>query len=217
MAEVKNNNQKVPLILVPIAEGSEDLETVTIIDVLRRTEKVNLIVASIGDKDIITGSRGTKFCPDSKISKVSDLKFDLIAIPGGAKGAENCGQDQYLNQIIQNSLSDNSSTIVSAVCAAPAHVLASNKYLNNMKATCYPGDKFKDIFKKNNADWIDQQVVISKHAKNGNYIVTSQGPGTSMLFALSLVELLFDFETANKIAKGMLFHYPNDVIKKFSV
>ncbi len=100
MSEEKQQNG--PNVLVCITDGSEDLEAVTIIDVLRRTQTLNVTVASIGGKLQITASRGTKMVGDFTIEQVSkqQTKFDMICLPGGMPGATNLGNDPTLKSLI---------------------------------------------------------------------------------------------------------------------
>jgi 4-methyl-5(b-hydroxyethyl)-thiazole monophosphate biosynthesis len=175
-------------VLVAIADGIEELEAVTIIDVLRRA-KADVTVASVGSKKI-TASRGVKLEADALISECADNIYDLIALPGGMPGAENLRDSNELTKILKAQAQ--SPRYYAAICASPAVVLQHHGLLLNKKATCYPS-------------MLSQltNVADGKVAVDGNCI-TSQGPGTALQFALKLVELLFGKEKSNQIAQAML-------------
>ena len=177
-------------VLVPIADGTEEIEAVTIIDVLRRAG-ANVIVASVGELQIIA-SRGVKIVADKLISECIDEQFDLIALPGGIPGAENLRDSDELRQLLL--MQNDSSNWLAAICAAPAVVLEYHGLLSNRLATCHPG--FRD--KLTNKEKIDQRVVI-----DGN-CVTSQGPGTALEFALQLVAILYGEEKSREVAEPMI-------------
>lgn len=175
-------------VLVPIANGNEEIEVITIVDILRRAN-VGVRVASIEDREI-TGANGIKIVADSDfVDEVVD-DYDAIILPGGTEGAkryvEHTSLTRALKEFHQKDL------LVAAICASPALVLAPLGLLKDKKATCYPS--FKDKI----ANYVDQPYV-----EDGN-VVTSQGPGTAMAFALHLVKILASETTANQIKSGVL-------------
>lgn len=178
-------------VLVPIADGVEDIETVTIIDVLRRA-KANVIVASIHAKLDIIAARHTNIVADKLLSECLDLQFELIALPGGLPGAENFRDCESLIQLLKTQ--KESGALYGAICASPAYVLETHGLLQDIAATCYPA--FHDQLK--NKSKINARVVVSQNC------ITSQGPGTTLEFALALVELLFDKSLREQIAEQML-------------
>lgn len=175
-------------VLVAIADGIEELEAVTIIDVLRRA-KADVTVASAGSKQV-TASRDVKLVADALVSDCADNVYDLIALPGGMPGAENLRDSNELTGLLKAQAQ--SPRYYAAICASPAVVLQHHRLLDNKKATCYPSmlSQLSD-------------VAEGKVAVDGNCI-TSQGPGTALQFALKLVELLFGKEKSNEIAQAML-------------
>jgi 4-methyl-5(b-hydroxyethyl)-thiazole monophosphate biosynthesis len=173
-------------VLVPIADGTEELEAVTIIDCLRRA-KADVTVASVSQKQI-TASRGVRLVADVLISDCANQAYDLIALPGGAKGAENLRDNAELIGMLKQQVA--SGRLYAAICAAPAVVLEHHGLLKNKKATCYPA------FKLSNS--VDAKVVV-----DGNCI-TSKGPGTAIDFSLKLIELLFNKEISKQVAADML-------------
>eukprot|EP00485_Elphidium_margaritaceum_P020649 CAMPEP_0202713464 /NCGR_PEP_ID=MMETSP1385-20130828/54499_1 /ASSEMBLY_ACC=CAM_ASM_000861 /TAXON_ID=933848 /ORGANISM="Elphidium margaritaceum" /LENGTH=220 /DNA_ID=CAMNT_0049373821 /DNA_START=18 /DNA_END=680 /DNA_ORIENTATION=- len=214
MAAPKQSNK--PNIVVFIADGSEDVETVTVIDVLRRTQNVNLIVATVGGKSQITASRETKIVGDSTLEDVLKMnkKFDMAVLPGGMPGATNLYNDKKLIQFISDNLS-NPKFILAAICASPAVVLSQSGLLKNLPATCYPAAKFKQLLKENGVQYKTDRVVIAESASK-SLIVTSQGPGTALEFSFVLVQLLFGYKAANTIANAMLVLFDTKYEKQIS-
>ncbi|MGH8441968.1 MAG: DJ-1 family glyoxalase III [Nevskiaceae bacterium] len=175
--------------LVPVANGVEDIETVTIIDVLRRAQ-AEVIVASVERETTITCARGVKIIADTTINDIKKETFDLIAVPGGSAGAAALGKNRALVEMIKANRSTR--RWYAAICAAPALVLAQNDLLEGKRATCYPS--FKDQLPR----YIEAPVVVDGHC------ITSQGPGTALAFALKLVELTMGEEKSRKIAESMI-------------
>jgi protein deglycase len=176
-------------VLVPIADGTEEIEAVCIIDTLRRAS-AEVTVASVSGKLQITASRGVKLVADVLIADCSDKVYDLIALPGGMPGATNLRDSKELAKILKHQ--QQQGRLYSAICASPAVVLEHHGLIGDRKATCYPSF-VKEL--KNPADL--------RVAADGT-LVTSQGPGTAIEFALKLIELLFDKAKAAEIAKAML-------------
>jgi 4-methyl-5(b-hydroxyethyl)-thiazole monophosphate biosynthesis len=176
-------------VLVPIAHGSESLETVTIVNVLRRAE-VEVTVASIESEVHVTGTRGIPLTADKRFVQTLDEKYGMIVLPGGEKGAGALGR--YAPLVEKLVVQDDQGKWFAAICAAPALVLAPHHLLDQRRATCYPS--FRDKLPQ----FVDQPVVIDGHC------VTSQGPATAMAFALKLAELLAGEAKARQVAAGML-------------
>ncbi len=175
-------------VLVAIADGTEELEAVTIIDVLRRAE-ADVTVASVGEIQI-TASRGVKLVADAVISDCVGSVYDLIALPGGMPGAEHLRDSKELTDMLKAQAA--SGRLYAAICASPAVALKPHGLLKDKKATCYPSL----LAELDNAE--QAKVVI-----DGNCI-TSQGPATALEFSLKLVELLFDKQKSQEVANAML-------------
>lgn len=166
--------------LVPIAEGSEELEAVTIIDVLRRAGvEVTVASANEGKKLQISGANGTCIVADKMLDSCAENTYDLIAVPGGIPGSEHLAEHPVLDSLLRKQADQGK--LIGAICAAPALVLASKGLLRDKTATCYPS--FQQSLEAKEVDG-EARVVV-----DGNYI-TSQGPGTALDFALQLVEQL---------------------------
>ncbi len=162
-------------VLVPLAEGFEELEAVTIIDMLRRAG-IEVVVAALAENPV-TGSHGIALSADATLDDVSGQEFDLIALPGGMPGAANLRDDPRIGGIIRRL--HEGGRHVAAICAAPM-VLAAAGVLEGRRATCFPGflDRTADLI------LVDEPVVVDGR------VITSRGPGTALDFALELVAQL---------------------------
>jgi 4-methyl-5(b-hydroxyethyl)-thiazole monophosphate biosynthesis len=177
-------------VLVPIADGTEEIEAVTIIDVLRRAG-AEVTVASV-DGLQITASRGVRLVADCPIGQCRENTYDLVVLPGGMPGAEHLRDNPDLKQILRRQ--SEAGRLVGAICAAPAVVLEPQGLLKNRRATCHP-NHVKSLSDPNGAG---AQVLVD------GTLVTSQGPGTAMAFALKLVELLFGRKQMEAVAGPMV-------------
>jgi len=163
--------------LVPLAQGCEELEAVTIIDLLRRAG-VEVVAAGLQGGPV-KASRGVVLLPDAPLDEVMEQEFDLVVLPGGLPGADHLDQDPRIRRLLQRMAAQGRYT--AAICAAPK-VLAGAGLLDGKRATSYPGvlDRMSLPRVK-----VDLQPVV----RDGQ-VVTSRGPGTAMDFALELIELL---------------------------
>ena len=177
-------------VLIPIADGTEEIEAVTLIDVMRRAG-AEVTVASVEELQV-TASRGVKLVADCQIDECVDRRYDLIALPGGVPGAQHLRDSNALKQMLHRQNDDG--RFYGAICAAPAVVLESHGLLKDRKATCHPGF----VENLSNASSAGMRVVV-----DGNCI-TSQGPGTAMAFSLKLVELLFGRQKIESVAEPMV-------------
>ncbi len=181
-------------VLVPIADGTEEIEAVCIIDVLRRAG-ASVTVASVGELQI-TASRGVKLVADQRIVDCLDVTYDLVVLPGGMPGAERLRDSKELHMILQDQRQGG--RYYGAICASPAVVLRHHGLLGQEAATCHPN--FVNLL--GNRDSAESRVVVA-----GN-CVTSRGPGTALEFALKLVELLYGEKKAEEIAHAMVMAKP---------
>jgi len=180
-------------VLVPVANGSEELESVAIIDTLRRAG-ADLTVASVEDQREVKCSRGVVLVADVILSEPWVLKqqWDLIVLPGGRGGAEKFSATPALIELLNHQRQSN--RLYAAICASPALAFSPHHLLDGRKATCYPS--FFSLLP-------DQEAAASRVVVDGN-LVTSQGPGTAVDFALELSKLLFGEEKAKEVASQML-------------
>jgi 4-methyl-5(b-hydroxyethyl)-thiazole monophosphate biosynthesis len=175
-------------VLVPLAEGFEEIEAVTVIDVLRRAE-VEVVAAGL-EAGAVRGSRGVVVTPDAPLSEVADEDFDAVVLPGGGPGSHALAADERVGALLKRHSTEG--RVVAAICAAPGIVLAPLGLLEGKRASGYPGLKEKV------PGWVDEPVV-----RDGD-LITSQGPGTAMAFALSLVEALVGAEKADEVGAAAL-------------
>ncbi|XP_073134276.1 protein DJ-1 homolog A-like [Henckelia pumila] len=181
-----------PKVLVPIANGTEEMEAVIIVDVLRRA-KAEVVLASVEDKLEILASRNVKLVADSLLDEVITHSYDLVVLPGGLGGAESFAKSEKLVNLLKKQ--GESNKFYGAICASPALVLEHHGLLKGKKATAFPAlcNKLSDPSE------IENRVVI-----DGN-LITSRGPGTTMEFSLAIAEKFFGRDKALEVAKTMLF------------
>mgnify|MGYP001183666693 CR=1 FL=1 len=162
-------------VLVPLAQGCEELEAVTLIDLFRRAG-VTVTVAGL-EADPVTASRGVVLLPETTLDAVLDQDFDLVVLPGGLGGAQRLEADQRIAALLRRMTEQG--RYVAAICAAPK-VLVSAGLVSGREVTAYPGvlDGQPDI-----------KLSSAAVVRDGTFI-TSRGPGTAMDFALSLIEIL---------------------------
>mmetsp|Transcript_11351 Transcript_11351/g.21014 ORF Transcript_11351/g.21014 Transcript_11351/m.21014 type:complete len:218 (-) Transcript_11351:161-814(-) len=177
-------------VLVPIADGSEEIETTCITDTLTRFGADVTIASVMPGQLLCKMSRGIKVMADKSIEDVVEEDFDLVVCPGGMPGAEHLRDSEVLISILKKQKS--AGKAYAAICAAPAVTLAHHGLVGE-KATCYPA--FRDKLVEPSSEAV---------AKTG-LVTTSQGPGTALEFALELGEQLFGKEARDKIQKQMLF------------
>lgn len=177
-------------ILVPIADGTEEIEAVCIIDVLRRAGAF-VTVASV-DKLQITASRGVKLIADKLIADCANETYDLVALPGGMPGAERLRDSKDLERILKSQ--QKGGRWYAAICASPAVVLQHHGLLGRLRTTCHPNF----VQQLENTDAVEIRVVVD------GTCITSRGPGTATEFALKLVELLYGEQKAMEIAQAMV-------------
>ncbi len=178
-----------PTALLPLAQDFEEIEAVTIIDVLRRAN-IEVTVAGL-DNELVTGSHRIPILADSLLSEVLGNSYDLIALPGGP-GTKHLKTSVEVLELLKKQSAE--SKWIGAICAAPT-VLSTAGLLKERRATAYPTVKEELQVK----EYLDVDVVV-----DGN-IVTGRSPAAAMPFALKLVEVLTGEETATATAKAMIY------------
>ncbi|KAK6934168.1 DJ-1/PfpI [Dillenia turbinata] len=159
-----------------------------------RRAKANVVVASVDDKLEIVASRKGWLVADTSLHEAAKSSYDLIVLPGGLGGAQAFANSEKLVNMLKQSETNRP---YGAICASPALVLEPHGLLKGKKATAFPAmcEKLSDKSE------IENRVVV-----DGN-LITSRGPGTSMEFALAIVEKFFGREKAVELAKTMLFKH----------
>ena len=163
-------------IAVILADGFEELEALTPVDLLRRAG-VEVTTFSVG-KEIVVGSHGIEVIAESFIDAMIPEKFDGIIIPGGMPGAKNIRENERAVSVIKQFIKDKK--LVAGICAAPAVVLASIGALGDKRATCYPADDFVKL--------IDNYT--GKDVEIDDNVITANGPKSAFKFALAICEYL---------------------------
>ncbi len=177
-------------VLVVLADGFEEIEAITVIDVLRRAG-LEVTIAGVGHLEI-RSSHQVKIICDVKMEEYTDIP-DLVVLPGGSPGAENLARSKELKGLIVKM--HQSQKTIGAICAAPAVVLEPTGILKGRRATCYPG--YEKRF-GHDVSFVSDRVIRDGH------IITSRGPGTSLEFALALARELQGDEVAESLAEKML-------------
>lgn len=177
-----------PKVLVLLAQGCEEIEAVTVIDILRRA---GITVVSAGlDNQPVRASRGVVLVPDTTLDAVLNDNFDMIVLPGGQPGTDHLKADARVIKLVRQMAKQGKH--VAAICAAPS-VLASAGLLDGKRATSFPTclDGFPNI-----------DVQTSAVVEDGN-LITSRGPGTAMDFALTLAERLVGKAKRREVEAGL--------------
>ncbi|NOX76770.1 MAG: DJ-1/PfpI family protein [Gammaproteobacteria bacterium] len=177
-------------VLIPLAQGCEELEAVTIIDLLRRAD-IDVITVGL-DRQTVTASRGVVLTPDTNLDDALTTDYDMVVLPGGLPGADHLNNDPRIHELLTKMT--NAGKFIAAICAAPK-VFASAGLLNGKRATAYPGTLEK--YPAHNITQTNDAVVVD------GKIITSRGPGTAMDFALTLIEQLLG-EKERKAVEGAL-------------
>lgn len=177
-------------VLIPLAQGCEELEAVTVADLLRRAG-IEVVTAGL-DGQPVRASRGMVLLPDMTLDEALRQDYDMVVLPGGMPGADNLKADPRIIELVQRMAAEDRYT--AAICAAP-RVLAHAGLLNNRRATSFPGAI--DAERVAGMEYLEQPVVVDDR------LVTSRGPGTAMDFALQLIELLMDREARDNVEAAL--------------
>lgn len=177
-------------ILIPLAEGFETIEALSVVDVFRRAG-AHVDLAAIGDSLLVTSSHNVQVMSDRLLVDCIKENYDLIVLPGGIPGAENLKNSSVLAELLKKQ--NEEEKLYGAICASPAVVLEHHGLLKGKRATCHP--LFVDML--SNREKEGEKVVVDKNC------VTSRGAGTSIDFGLDLVGILMGEEKKKEVAKGM--------------
>ncbi|CRH00862.1 protein DJ-1, putative [Plasmodium relictum] len=177
--------------LVVVASGSEDVEYISVVDILRRAN-ISVTTASVEETEKVCLQSKNTIMADTTIRKVRNIIFDAIVIPGGMKGSNTIAECEPFIEMLKEQKNNN--RIYAAICAAPQTVLNRHHLIDDVEAVAYPTlDKdFKNVGKG--------RVCVSKNC------ITSIGPGSATEFALKIIEVLLNREAAQKVANDFILH-----------
>ena len=195
-------------IIVLLAEGFEEVETITPIDYLRRAG-IEVTVAAVGQETpLVKGAHDIQVAADTTLSALAAQKkldaaaWDGVVVPGGLPGADNLAASAETGAFLKNMAG--AGKLVSAICASPVRVLAPLGVLAGKKFTCYPGqEKFLDV----NASSPGAELTPDRVVVDGN-IITSRSAGTAGEFARAIVAELVGEAEAGKLAEKLLLPAP---------
>jgi len=176
-------------VLVPLAPGFEEIEAVTVIDILRRAGIEVTVAGTV--KGEIEGRNKIRVATDGLLSEVADRPFDMIVLPGGSAGTENLKKDPRVKQILLDTAARGG--YITAICAAPT-VLSAVGLLKGKKVTSHPSVR-GDLME---AGYSEERVVVD------GSLITSRSPGTAMEFSMKLVELLSGRAKMEEVNRGVL-------------
>lgn len=180
-------------VVLPLAPGFEEIETSAIVDIFRRAE-IGVTTAGLKGKGDVNGAHGITFISDSDFNEIKADDYDAIVLPGGNPGFVNLGNDERVLKLVREM--HDKGKYIAAICGAPS-VLSKAGILKGVQATIYPG--LEDMI--TDANYQEKRVVKDKK------IITSQGPGTAIEFAIKLVEVFIGAKKAEEIKKSVLAQY----------
>ena len=177
-------------VLVPLANGFEDVEALTVVDVLRRGG-VEVVTASIHDRRVVRSAHGVRMEADALFADVADATYEAIVLPGGGEGTENLKCSEAVISRLKRQRAEE--RYLCAICAAPTVLVAAGVLGEGTEVTCYPtcqGDLDRP--------WAPAPVVVD------GLVITGQAPGTALLFALVVLQTLAGEQVARNVAQGMV-------------
>ncbi len=177
-------------ILVPLAEGFEEIEAITIIDVLRRAD-IEVVTASLTNNLEVKGGHSIVVKADTTLEKIMNYDFDAIALPGGMGGMNNLKSDMRIIEKLRSMYEDKK--LVSAICASP--IVLGEAGVIEGKYTCYPG--CESMVK--GGEYVEKDLVVCN-----NNVITSKGPATTVFFALEIVKYLNG--SNEELSNALLIH-----------
>jgi 4-methyl-5(b-hydroxyethyl)-thiazole monophosphate biosynthesis len=178
-------------VLMPLAQGFEEIEALAVVDILRRAE-IEVVLAGL-QSGPVESARKINVIPDTVLDAINANAFDMIILPGGQPGTDNLNADSRIHELLKDFAAKDK--MIGAICAAPS-ILAAAGLLTGKHATSYPS--YSD--RLTGAIYEDKQVVCD------GSIITSQGPGTAIIFGIEIVARLAGREIADNVSKAMLVH-----------
>lgn len=173
------------------AEGYEEVEALTVVDLLRRA-KIGCDIVAVKEVDEVTGSHGISVRADRRFSQLTPEEYDGLILPGGLRGVNNLAADERVIDMLRRF--HEAGKLTAAICAGPT-VLARAGLLEGRKACCYPGME----------DQLTGAVASTEAVVEDGSIITSRGLGTAIPFALALVVYFCGERQAQTLAKSIVF------------
>lgn len=177
-------------VLIPLANGFEDIEAITVVDVLRRGG-VQVVTASIHDTVEVRSAHGVSLKADALFADVESEPYDAIVLPGGGEGTRNLKRCEALIRRLQQQHEEGG--LLCAICAAPTVLVAARVLDPAAQVTCYPSCQ----------DELDREWVPAPVVTDGK-VITGQAPGSALLFALVVLQTLVGVPVAEDVAEGMV-------------
>jgi len=178
-------------VLLPLANGFEEIEAVALADTMRRGG-LEVVIAGV-DAEVLTGANGVRVVSDCMIDSVKAADFDMILLPGGYGGTMTLAENATVQALIKEF--DASGKTIGAICAAPIALDRAGALKDEY--TCYPGV----------SDSVKSSKFVEKAIVESGNVITSRGPGTAICFGLYIIEKLVNKEKAEAVKSGMLAEY----------
>lgn len=179
-------------VCVLLAEGFEEIEALTVVDLLRRA-RIYVDTAAVADEYMVRGSHGIAVQTEDLFSEVDFEDFDMLVLPGGLPGTTNLGDHSGVRKVIRDFAEKDK--YIAAICAAPT-LLGSLGLLKGKRVTCYPSMEKQ----------ISGAVLTGAPVMSDGNIITGQGVGAAIEFALNLIAVLMGDEKAQEIAEAIVYH-----------
>ena len=176
--------------LIPLADGFEDVEAITVIDVLRRGG-IEVVTASISGDKSVRSAHGVQIEADALFADVKDASYEAIVLPGGGEGTENLKRSESVAECLRHQHEEG--RLLCAICAAPTVLEHAGVLDEGIEVTCYP--TCKDELKR---PWAPVPVVAD------GSVITGQAPGSALLFALVVLQTLAGKQVVHDVARGMV-------------
>lgn len=175
-----------------LADGFEEVEALTVVDLLRRAN-ISCTMISISGNHTVSGSHNIQVTADALFDETDFGSADMLILPGGMPGTKHLAAHEGLKTLLQTKAKTD--CCLAAICAAPS-VLGGNGLLNGLHATCYPGFE----------DKLTGAILSSSAVVHDGKVITSRGLGTAIDFALKLIELLEDKAASELISSSIQYH-----------
>lgn len=176
-----------------LAPGFEEVEAMTTVDALRRAH-MNVVTVAVADTRAVTGATGITVLADSLVTEVDVDDAEWLIVPGGQPGAENLAANATVCGMLKRHAKHDGS--IASICAGPAIVLAPLDILDGKTATCYPG--LEKNITDNGGEYTEGSVVVDGE------LITSEGPATTLPFAMEIIRLSRGERVADLVAHSML-------------